>query len=233
MPAPKLRLERPSQVYESLREMIIRGRLAPGVRIVESDIAARLGVSRTPVREAAHRLFQEGFLVMRADARRTELEVAPLSLEDMKDLYIIMAALEGTAARGLDDLDVSARRRLLSRLREIEERFEELARRKEVDYDKVFELHNEFHNVLVSTCGRPRLVSMIATIRPQVDRYEWMYAPIVGPGYEETFAEHAEIIQSVRQGSGKKAQAAVTTNWLKGSQRLARAIQRLGGRGQW
>src|SRR5256885_11920294 len=73
MPAAPLRVVRPDVVYERLQDLIIRGRLAPGVRVVENDIAARLGVSRTPVREAIQRLHQEGMLRATAVARRTEL----------------------------------------------------------------------------------------------------------------------------------------------------------------
>ncbi len=60
---PIMRGERPLVVYEQLRHLIVHGHLAPGSRIVESDVAGRLGVSRTPVRGALQRLQQEGYIV--------------------------------------------------------------------------------------------------------------------------------------------------------------------------
>ncbi|HET7564995.1 MAG TPA: GntR family transcriptional regulator, partial [Gemmatimonadaceae bacterium] len=55
--------DRIAHAYEQLRTLIVHGRLAPGSRVIESDIAERLGVSRTPVRSALHRLQQEGYIV--------------------------------------------------------------------------------------------------------------------------------------------------------------------------
>src|SRR5437868_14542401 len=107
---PSLRLDRPDAVYERLRDLIIRGRLAPGVRVVESDIAARLGVSRTPVREAIQRLHQEGMLRATAVARRTELIVPPLTATDLTDLYRLIGGLESTAVVGVLELSSSDRR---------------------------------------------------------------------------------------------------------------------------
>lgn len=227
------RVDRPSQVYDRLRWLIIRGRLAPGVRLVENDIAERLGVSRTPAREAILRLHQEGFLVPTGTARRTELVVAPLTPDDMMDLYHIMASLEGAAARRIDLLDPPARRDLAGRLEEAETRFEGTARQRIVDYDRLFELHNEFHGLLVDSCARPRLRAMIETVRPQVERYEWMYAPLVGPNYGATFDEHAAIIKAVLVGPGRVAQQAVAANWEKGAERLASLIGSVGARGDW
>ncbi|MBC7789778.1 MAG: GntR family transcriptional regulator [Anaerolineae bacterium] len=222
-----------SQVYDRLRSLIIRGQLAPGVRVVENDIALRLGVSRTPAREAILRLYQEGFLVPTGVTRRTELLVAPLTLDDMMDLYHVMASLEGAAARRIDLLETAARRDLAARLKQAETRFENAARQRTVDYDRLFELHNEFHGLLVDSCARPRLRAMIETVRPQVYRYEWVYAPLVGPNHSATFEEHAEIIKTVRAGSGRVAQQAVAANWEKGAERLGRVIGSVGARGEW
>ena len=102
-----------------------------------------------------------------------------------------------------------------------------------IDFDAVFDLHNRFHARLVAAAKRPRLQGMIAAIRPQVDRYEWVYAPLVGPDFGDTFEEHADIIRAVRQGSGKRAQSAVTANWERGAARLARVIGSVGSRGDW
>nr|MBA3404785.1 GntR family transcriptional regulator [Gemmatimonadaceae bacterium] len=189
-----LRVDRPSQVYDRLRALIIRGRMSPGVRVVENDIAERLGVSRTPAREAILRLYQEGFLIATDTSRRVELAVAPLTSEDLVDLYGIMAALEGNASRGVEALSLSTRRDLVRNLKTLEAGFEAAANQRRIDYDRVFECHNAFHERLVGATAGPRHRALIETVRPQVDRYEWVYAPLVGPDYSATFAEHAAII---------------------------------------
>lgn len=228
-----VRIDSPSLVYDRLRSLIIRGQLAPGVRVVENDIALRLGVSRTPAREAILRLHQEGFLVPTGVTRRTELLVAPLTRDDMMDLYHIMASLEGAAARRIDMLEPAARRDLAAKLKEAEARFENAARQRSVDYDRLFELHNVFHGLLVECCARPRLRAMIEMVRPQVERYEWVYAPLVGPNHDATFDEHAVIIKAVRVGTGRGARQAVAVNWEKGAERLGRVIGSMGARGAW
>ena len=233
--APAPHGDRPTHVYERLRALIIRGRLAPGVRVVENDIAARLGVSRTPAREAIQRLFREGFLVPTATTRRTEVVVAPLTPDDMADLYELMAALEGSAARDVVALAPAARRALARELKGIEDDFEHARRAPSADVDRPFELHNAFHARLIAACERPRLLGLLATVRPQVERYEWVYAPLVGPDHAATFAEHRAIIAAVREGGGgaDAIQAAVATNWRRSAERLGRVIDQAGARGVW
>jgi DNA-binding GntR family transcriptional regulator len=228
-----LRVDRPNQVYDRVRALIIRGRIAPGVRIVENDIAERLGVSRTPAREAILRLYQEGFLVAANTTRRVELTVAPLTREDLVELYGIMAALEGHASRRIEALDALQRRDLVRDLKELEQQFEKVATERKLDFDRVFERHNAFHERLVEACAGPRHRAMIETVRPQVDRYEWVYGPLVGPNYEATFVEHAAIIKAVRDGSGERTERAVAANWDLGATRLATVIGEVGSRGDW
>src|SRR4051812_29285735 len=74
---------RPEQVYARLRDLIVQGLLSPGSRIIETEIAGRLGVSRTPVREALQRLQQEGFVTGNPGAQQSRLTVAPLTRMDV------------------------------------------------------------------------------------------------------------------------------------------------------
>src|SRR5919197_1241116 len=95
---------RPDQVYARLRELIVQGMLAPGSRIVETEIATRLGVSRTPVREALQRLLQEGYVIDTLGTQQSRLTVAPLTREDVHELLNVVGALEGIAARPAAEL---------------------------------------------------------------------------------------------------------------------------------
>src|SRR5207248_1403978 len=125
-----------SSAYESLRELIIRGNLAAGVRLVELDVAARLGVSRTPAREAIQRLYQDGFLTPLGAGSRTQLAVAPLSVDDMLDLYSIMGSLEGSAARRTSRLAPTARLTLAKRMKDANDQFVAQVKKRVPDMDR-------------------------------------------------------------------------------------------------
>lgn len=224
---------RASSAYEALRDLIVRGNLAPGVRLVEQDVAARLGISRTPAREAIQRLNQDGFLTALNSGPRTLFTVRPLTMDDMLDLYSIMASLEGSAARRTSRLPIPQRLSLARRMREANDRFVSHARRKSPDRDRQFELHNAFHDQLVAAAASPRLRALIDSVRPHVERYEYVYAPIVGPNHDATFAEHSSIIRAVREGSGAVAEAATRSNWMNSGDRLERAMSLAGPRGFW
>lgn len=220
-------------VYEELRSLIVRGRLAPGARLVELDIAARLGVSRTPAREAIQRLAQDGFLSQVGQGTRSHFLVAPLTAEDCADLYATMGALEGAASRSVSKLANNERKELANELKRLEADFEAEAARSELELDKLFESHNAFHERLVARCATPWLGSLIALTRPLVDRYEFVYAPLVRGPYKDTFDEHAGIIRALRDGTATAVESAVKANWINGAGRLRAAMARVGPRGDW
>jgi DNA-binding GntR family transcriptional regulator len=220
-------------VYEELRTLIVRGRLAPGARLVELDIAARLGVSRTPAREAIQRLAQDGFLKQVGQGTRSHFLVAPLTDEDCGDLYGTMGGLEGAAARNIVRLPVGERRVLANELKRLEAGFEAQAGRPGSELDKLFESHNLFHEHFVARCATPWLGSLIALTRPLVNRYEFVYAPLVGGEHRDTFEEHANIIRAVRDGTASAAEGAVKANWINGGERLRVAMSMVGPRGDW
>ena len=224
--------ERLSREYEQLHEMIVHGRLPPGARIAEGPLAEMLGVSRTPVREALQRLRQEGLLVEvgGGSGLRGRLAVAPLQRERMEELYALAGAIEALAVRGLSRVDESQRETLARRLEKIERAFHAEASRRAPEYDRLFELHQAFHRALVEAAAGPETQAVLRTIRPQMDRYEWFYAPMAGPDFTPTRGEHAAIVEAVRHGNAQELERAVRTNWLNAAQRLGPLIERFDGR---
>src|SRR4030081_3568130 len=107
--------ERANKLYDSLRGMIVRGQLAPGARIVETEVAERFGVSSTPVRAAFQRLEREGY-VTASPTHQARMTVAPLTKEDVQELLEIVGELEGLAARSAADLTESQREALAKEL---------------------------------------------------------------------------------------------------------------------
>ncbi len=230
-PSKRAGTERIGRAYEQLFEMIVHGRLPPGARIAEGPLAEMLGVSRTPVREALQRLRQEELLVEvgGGSGLRGRLAVAPLQRERMEELYALAAAIESLAVRGLSKVESASREELARRLEGIEHAFHAEARRRPPEYDRLFELHQAFHRALVEAAAGPETRAVLRTIRPQLDRYEWFYAPMAGPDFTPTRLEHEAIVEAVRRGNARELEQAVRANWLNAAQRLGPLIERFDG----
>jgi DNA-binding GntR family transcriptional regulator len=220
--------EAPAAAYRRLRDLIVRGRLAPGDRITEAGTAERLGVSRTPVREALDRLQREGLVVQAGGGARPRLAVAPLAADAVEELYHAAGALEGVASRRLAPLAPAARAALADTLAAADAAFKRAAAAARPDFDRLFDLHHAFHEALMDACAGAHTRALLDAIRPQLDRYEWAYAPLVVPGFEPTYAEHAAITHAVRAGGADAIERAVRANWFNGGTRLATAMARAG-----
>ena len=215
----------PADVCDRVRQLIVRGDLPPGARIAEAELAGKLGVSRTPAREAMRRLVAEGLLVPDGGGERPRLRVAPVGPDDVRQLYEAAGALEGVVMRGLTERPVSERRTLAKTLRDRERAFRRAARARPIDYDTLFLRHDAFHRAMMDALAGPATRILLETLRPRLDRYEWLYAPVIGPDFTETYAEHAAIIRAVTAGDGPAAERAVRRNWFRGGNRLATALE--------
>lgn len=228
------RPDRVSAPYEELRDLIVKGRLPPGARIAEGPLAEWLGVSRTPVREALQRLRRQRLLVEVGGGAgvRVRLAIAPLQRDQMEELYSLAGALESFAARGLAAWNERDRIRLARELRSIEQAFSDEASKSRVDYDKLFEMHDAFHRNLLRDATGPETAALFDHIRPHVDRYEWFYAPLIGPDFTATYTEHEAIIRAVRAGNARHIERAVRANWENSADRLAPVIEEYDARMQ-
>src|SRR3954467_15254172 len=140
---------RPDQVYMRLRDLIVQGSLAPGSRIVETEIGDRLGVSRPPVREALQRLQQEGFVMGAPGAQQSRLTVAPLTKDDVHELLDIVGALEGLGARRAAGIDTTERRSLARELRALNQEFARAGRASPMDHGRVYDADERLHRRIV------------------------------------------------------------------------------------
>src|SRR5438046_8840409 len=148
-PAARARGDRIVRAYQQLRELIVWGRLSPGSRVIESDIAERLGVSRTPVRSALHRLQQEGYIVGVGRGSEQRLTVAPLTQDDARDLFAIIGAIEGLAAQEAAALARPARRKLVATMRALNGGLRQAAAATRPDPMRIFHLDTSFHQSYV------------------------------------------------------------------------------------
>lgn len=222
-----------SRAYEQLRELIVSGRLAPGTRVVESDIAARLGVSRTPARSALHRLQAEGYVTPTDRKKEQRLVVAPLTQEDARELFHIVGQLEGLAARGAAERPTGEREALAAKLRRLNDELAEAARARRPNPMRIFDLDTAFHRAYVVGGAGARLLALHDAIKPQSERYIRLYISSLVDEIDTSVAEHAVIIEHIAGGRPQKAQAAVDTNWRNAASRLATVIAAVGERGSW
>lgn len=233
-PAPTVRSRDGSaQAYVHLRELIVNGRLAPGGRVIESELAERLGTSRTPVRSALHRLQGEGYVVARRGGRRTLLTVAPLTREDGRELFWIVGELEALAASWVARGDGGPRDQVAQALRRTNQELLAACEADAPDPARLFELHTRFHQTYVDACGGPRVQAMHAVVKPQAERYRRLYSTALGGHIHASLAEHEAIVRAMAGGDPQAAELAVKANWRNAAERLARVIERVGERGSW
>jgi DNA-binding GntR family transcriptional regulator len=223
---------RPQQVYERLRDLIIDGRLAPGARIVETEVASRLGVSRTPVRGALQRLQQEGYVIDSPTLQQTRPTVAPLTADDARELFMLVGALEGLAAFRAAFGSTAERLALAASLAEINDAFAMAASAARPDHTRIFELDSRFHRGYMKAAG-PRIRALHEMVKPQAERYERLYVSMLTSELHTSVAEHKAIVRAFRSGNAPNAQAAVETNWRNAAERLAAVVAAAGERGSW
>ncbi|HKW61756.1 MAG TPA: GntR family transcriptional regulator [Candidatus Acidoferrum sp.] len=220
--------------FRRLRELIVHGKLAPGSRVIEADLADRLRVSRTPIRAARHRLQQEGYIVVTSVAGNKErLSVAPLTKEDASELYWIVGHLEGSAARLCCQLDPHARAALIGQLKGLNDELAKCASAHRGDPNRVFDLDISFHQAIINAGAGPRLRAIHSGVKPQTERYWRLYASAIIDRLETSVNEHLDIILSIERGDGLAAEKAIQSNWENGAERLCQVIENLGERGSW
>ncbi len=220
-------------VYEQLRDRIVRGRLAPGSRLVESEIAALTGVSRTPVRAALERLRQEGYIVGTSGARLARATVAPLTNEDAREIYLIVAQIEGLAAREAATKAKDVRRAMVRDMRRTNAMFRSAAEVRLPSSDQLHDLDDAFHQRYVEVGAGPRLLALHSAVKPQAERYGRIYTSTLISEVRTSAAEHDAIIKALEAGDPEGAQHAVATNWQNAAERLAHVIHTVGERGTW
>lgn len=153
------------KTYEALKYEIISGGFDPGERLTEEHLAEKLGVSRTPVREALHKLELEGLIKPLATRGFC---VPKDSVEEVEEIFDIRAILEGFALRLICQ---SIEAKDIQRLNGIIEKAEQAYRQK--DTEKVFQYNTEFHDSLYALINarKPRLMNIMGDMRKYVLRY--------------------------------------------------------------
>ncbi|MDJ0995010.1 MAG: GntR family transcriptional regulator [Dinoroseobacter sp.] len=184
--------------YVRLLEEIRTGKLTPGDRLLETELAARLGISRTPVREAIRQMEADGLVV---HVPRSGARIRTLDYAEVNELYDMRAVLEGTAAR------LSARAASEVELAELDAINREMEAALN-DMDLLYRLNRQFHDALLNTARNRYLSKSVEGLKKTL--------LILGPSTMEegerarlAVTEHADLIEALRARDGDKAEAAM------------------------
>ena len=188
-------------VFNTLRQAILRGELKPGERLMEIQLANKLGVSRTPIREAIRKLELEGLVLM---IPRKGAEVAEITEKSLKDVLEIRRALEDLAVRLACE---KITKEELQELKKAGDDFKKVL--KSQDITEVAEADVRFHDVIYVATDNPKLIQLLNNFREQMYRFrvEYLKKAEVRP---QLLAEHDEIIKYITEGNKEEAARVVT-----------------------
>lgn len=187
-------------VFNTLRQAILTGELKPGERLMEIHLANRLGVSRTPIREAIRKLELEGLVTM---IPRRGAEVAQITEKSMNDVLEVRRALDALCVELACDRITEEK---LDALKAACERFEQAV--KTGDVKKIAQADVELHDIIVEATGNQRLIQMVHNLSEQMYRYRFEYIKD-SERHENLVEEHRIIYESlVKKDKDTASQAA-------------------------
>ncbi|MCR4416436.1 MAG: GntR family transcriptional regulator [Ignavibacteria bacterium] len=180
------------KIASSIRESILTGKLKPGERLMELDLANQLGISRTPVREAFLQLESEGFVQV---IPRKGAVVTETSFNDAKETYEIKSVLEGLAAKLATSFLTEEQ---IDELVELNNQMKKISKTKEKDYQKFLQLNSKFHKIINESCGNSKLIKLIHNLRHQTFRYNYLFLSLISH-LEHSVQEHEKIIMAIKK----------------------------------
>ncbi len=183
-------------VFNTLRDEILYGKLKPGERLMEISISERLGVSRTPVREAIRRLEQEGLVDM---FPRRGAQVSGVTEKSLADVL--------EARKTLETFTVNAScsritKEQLQRLRQANEVFEKATISK--DAAKIAEADESFHHIIIEAAGNERIAETLNNLKEQLFRFRFEYLKDVKE-YSHLVEDHKMLIDAIEAGKSDLA----------------------------
>lgn len=186
-------------VFNTLRKAILTGELKPGERLMEIHLANRLGVSRTPIREAIRKLELEGLVTM---IPRRGAEVARITEKSMKDVLEVRRALDALCAElACDRISEEEMGRLEKACAEFEKATQT------GDATVIAKADVALHDIIVAATGNQRLVQLVNNLAEQMYRYRFEYIKDESQ-HERLVEEHRIIYESIRAKDKAAASAA-------------------------
>ncbi len=203
-------------VFENLKQAIVRGNFSPGNRLVESHIAEAMGISRTPVREAIHKLEREGLI---KKLPQGGFYVLNLTREDIEETFGIRGVLESYAAR------LAAIKHKKEELAPLEEKIEEFQYcLNHGEMEALLKINTEFHGLLYAMSRSPKLIKMINDLQDQIYRFRRIILKI------ETMAktsndDHRQMLSAMKRRDADRVETLVRQHILRGQKIVLRELE--------
>lgn len=187
-------------VFNTLRQGILTGELEPGERLMEIHLANRLGVSRTPIREAIRKLELEGLVIM---IPRRGAEVAQISWKSLKDVLEVRRALDVLS------IELACDRITEEEIHKLEEACENFKKQAQIkDLTAMAHADVALHDIIFQATRNDRLQQLVNNLAEQMYRYRFEYIKDISQ-HGTLVAEHQEILDSIRKRDKQKASEAV------------------------
>lgn len=183
-------------VFNTLRQAILRGELKPGERLMEIQLANKLGVSRTPIREALRKLELEGLVNM---VPRKGAEVADITEKSLRDVLEVRKALEELSVQLACEKITEEE---IEELKRVAERFKDTL--DDQDVTKIAEADVAFHDVIYTATDNQKLILLLNNLREQMYRYRVEYLK-KEEAYPQLIAEHEELIDNISKRKKEEA----------------------------
>ena len=183
-------------VYEELKLLILTGKISPGMRLMEEELAEDMGVSRTPIREAIRKLEKEGLITIEP---RRGAYVSQISTKDMVEILEVRQNLEGLAA------ELAAQRMSeedKEKLRNIAKAYEEAVAAG--DMAEMIRCDTTFHHIIVEATQNKILIQMVEQLQEMVLRFRYIYYDNFKRA-EQMLSEHQAIYEAIAGGNTEVA----------------------------
>lgn len=205
------------RAYEEIRRRILDNEYQPAQQVLEHELAADLGMSRTPVREALVRLQNEGFVRL---IPRHGMRVVPLSLADLRDMYEVLTALEMTAVERLVKLERSS-----EVLAPLEKALDDMDRAlASGNVDSWVQADERFHRTLIELSGNARLAAMAFSVWEQGHRARMMTVRF-RTSLQQSNQEHRALVDAIRRGDLDAARAEHSAHRGRTSREIVKLLE--------
>ena len=205
------------RVYRQLEEEIISGELKRGTALTEVALSARLGVSRTPIRSALHRLYEDGLIDTVANRGSV---VVGITEEDLIDIYKIRVRLEGLASAIAAERISADELKLLSDSVELSEFYI----RKE-DTEHLRELDSAFHETIYKATGNRLLCRTLSELHKKIKSYRKLSLTVPGR-LEKSVEEHREILEAIKRGDADAADRLTSLHVERAMENVIKAFRK-------
>ena len=203
-------------VFSTLRDEIVSHTLKPGDILNTVELSTRLGVSRTPIREALNRLISIGLV---EEAPHRSCCVKKLSADQLIEIYYIRAALSGVAARLAASRITDAEKNHLSEL------CKRMEKTDDPDHSEaMLEMNREFHNIIIAAANSPKLEEILQQYYSQSQQYRALALELPGR-FAEVCAEHRLIADALAKGDKDRAETCTREHYFNTAKRIAHAFQ--------